>query len=142
YQNRAYFSGISLLSAMGDKAYAQAPFTEVHTAEEIMDMYGVASMFASGLIVDGRHAFNNNLWAACEVVLGYGMELDENNSEHLLMRDWVRRAKKFAATYFNGDLMKMTFCLKDVHNLHKWEGIVRNFKPVDFTTALTEVKYT
>src|SRR5690606_19837527 len=29
YDNRHYFAGISLLSAMGDKAYAQAPFTEV-----------------------------------------------------------------------------------------------------------------
>ena len=36
FDNRQWFAGISLLSAMGDKAYPQAPFTEVFTAEEIM----------------------------------------------------------------------------------------------------------
>ena len=58
------------------------------------------------------------------------------------MRDWVRRAKKFAKTYFDGDLLKMTFCLKDVHNLHKWESITRNLKPIDFTTQLDKQVYT
>ncbi len=142
YENRHSFAGISLLSAMGDKAYAQAPFTEVHTAEELLKKYGVASMFASGLIVDGCHAFSNNLWAGCEAILGYGIDLTVESSENVLMRDWVRRAKKFAANYFGGDLMTMTFCLKDAHNLHKWEGIVNNYKEVDFKTLLTSVKYT
>lgn len=62
YDNRYYFAGISLLAASGDRAYPQAPFTQVYTAQEILDMYGEASMFASGLIVDGLKAFNNNLW--------------------------------------------------------------------------------
>ena len=70
FDNRQWFAGISLLSAMGDKAYAQAPFTEVFTAQQILDMYGEASMFASGLIVEGLHAFNDNLWVACDTVNG------------------------------------------------------------------------
>lgn len=140
YQNRHIFSGVSLLAAMGDKAYAQAPFTEVPAADAIHKKYGVASMFASGLIVDGGHAFANNLWQACETVLGFGLVLDENNSGDLLKRDWVRRARKFADSYFGGDLAAMTFCLKDVHNLHKWEGIVRNIKPIDFSDHITREK--
>lgn len=65
YDNRQWFAGISLLPAAGDKAYAQAPLTEVHTVDEILQKYGEASMFASGLIVDGLHAVNNNLcWRA------------------------------------------------------------------------------
>jgi len=57
FDNREWFAGISLLSSFGDKAYPQAPFTEVATAQEILDKYGDASMFASGVIVDGLHAF-------------------------------------------------------------------------------------
>ena len=66
YNNRKWFAGISLLSSMGDRAYAQAPFTEVFTAQQILDMYGDSSMFASGLIVGALQAFGNNLWMACE----------------------------------------------------------------------------
>lgn|SRR5690554_40600 len=141
YDNRAWFAGISLLSAFGDKAYPQAPFTEVFTAQEILDKYGSAAMFASGLIVDGLHAFNGNLWTACDTVCGWGMELDAENSDHLLMRDWVRRAKKFAKNYFDGNAIEMTNCLKDCYNLHKWETITRNLEKVDFTQELGEKKF-
>lgn len=142
FDNREYFAGISLMSSSGDRAYVQAPFTEVFTSEQILEMYGPAAMFASGLIVDGCHAFNNNLWTACDTALGFGKTLSEDDSSHLLMRDWVRRAKKFAKTYFNDDLLKMTFCLKDVHNLHKWEGITRSLTEINFSGELDQQVYT
>ena len=138
FDNRQWFAGISLLSAMGDKAYPQAPFTEVFTHEQIMDRYGVASLFASGVIVDGKSAFNNNLWIACDTVNGWGEQLDLEAKEHLLKRDWVRRAKKFADNYFKGDILEMTNCLKDCSNLHQWETITRSLKPVDFTKSLSK----
>ena len=138
YNNRQWFAGISLLSAFGDKAYPQAPFTEVFTAQEIMDKYGEASMFASGLIVDGLHAFDNNLWTACDTVNGWGVELDPESSEHLLKRDWVRRARKYAGNYFGGDIVEMTNCLKDCFNLHKWKTIERTMKPIDFSKEIGE----
>lgn len=142
YNNRKWFAGISLLSSMGDRAYAQAPFTEVFTAQQIVDMYGEASMFASGLIVEGLHAFNNNLWMACDTVMGFGLTLDPEDSSDLLKRDWVRRATKYAKNFFDGDVMRMTFCLKDCHNLHKWTSINTKFKEVDFSTELEQQKYT
>lgn len=142
YNNRKWFAGISLLSSMGDRAYAQAPFTEVFTAQQIVDMYGEASMFASGLIVEGLHAFNNNLWMACDTVMGFGLTLDPEDSNDLLKRDWVRRATKYAKNFFDGDVMRMTFCLKDCHNLHKWTSINTKFKEVDFSTELEQQKYT
>tara|TARA_Y100001973_G_scaffold43539_1_gene64818 strand:+ start:3951 stop:6128 length:2178 start_codon:yes stop_codon:yes gene_type:complete len=142
FDNRKWFAGISLLSAMGDKAYPQAPFTEVFTGEQIMQRYGEASMFASGLIVEGLHAFNNNLWNACDTVNGWGMKLDPESSDHLLARDWVRRAKKYAENYFKGDLLEMTNCLKDCYNLHKWKTIERTITDTDFATELTEKKFT
>jgi ribonucleoside-diphosphate reductase alpha chain len=142
YDNRKWFAGISLLSAMGDKAYPQAPFTEVLTAEEIMSRYGEASMFASGLIVDGMHAFNNNLWVACDTANGWGLKLDPEDAKDLMKRDWVRRAKKFAANYFNGDVMEMTNCLKDCYNLHKWKSIQRTMKYIGFSQSLKEKQFT
>jgi ribonucleoside-diphosphate reductase alpha chain len=138
FDNRQWFAGISLLSAYGDKAYPQAPFTEVFTAQEIISEYGDAVMFASGLIVDGLHAFNGNLWTSCDTANGWGIKLDVDNSEHLLKRDWVRRAKKYADNYFEGDLLKMTDCLKDCYNFHKWKTIERTITPIDFTQELTK----
>ena len=142
FDNRYHFAGISLLSATGDRDYVQAPFTEVYTEEQILDNYGVGSMFASGLVVDGCHAFSGNLWLACDTLMGFGMVLDEEDSAHLLMRDWVRRARKFATMYFNGDIKRMTYCLKDVHNLHKWESITRNLKPINFAEEMKKQVYT
>lgn len=141
YDNRNYFAGISLLSYYGDRAYVQAPFTEVHTAQEILDMYGNGSLFASGLIVDGLHAFNDNLWQACDTLSGYGLSLDDSDSKDLLKRDWVRRAKQFANRYFNGDINKMTECLKDCYNFHKWESIMSEYKDINFSKRLKKKVY-
>ena len=140
FNNREWFAGISLLSAMGDKAYPQAPFTEVFTAQQIFDKYGEGSMFASGVIVDALHAFNNNLWSACDAVMGFGEKLGEE-SEYLLKRDWVRRAKKYADNYFSGDLQLMTFCLKDCYNLHKWLSIQKSASDIDFAVQLSEKRF-
>lgn len=142
YNNRKWFAGISLLSSMGDRAYAQAPFTEVFTAQQILDMYGDSSMFASGLIVGALQAFGNNLWMACDTALGFGFKLDPEDSSDLLKRDWVRRIKKFAEKNFDGDVMKLTFMLKDCHNLHKWVSINTNFVDVDFSKDLSQQSYT
>lgn len=133
FDNRQYFAGVSLLSSMGDKAYVQAPFTEVFTAEQIVGKYGNASLLASGLIIDGLHAFGDNLWVACDNVNGFS-----NKADTILKVDWVRRAKKFADNFFNGDYLEMTNCLKDCHNFHKWVTINRNMKPIDFAEQLTE----
>jgi tRNA isopentenyl-2-thiomethyl-A-37 hydroxylase MiaE len=127
---------------------------------EIMDEYGEASMMASGLIVDGLKAFNNNLWTACETVNGWGEELDPESSDDLLKRDWVRRATKFATNYFgvpnlrlspdvhvemdsnvSNAIMKMTNCLKDCHNLHKWQTIQRTIKKIDFSKELKKKEF-
>lgn len=142
YNNRKWFAGISLLSAHGDRGYVQAPFTEVFTTEQIFEMYGSGALFASGLIVDGLHAFNNNLWLACDTLMGYGEELGENDdSATLLKRDWIRRATKFAKNYFDNDIANMTYCLKDCYNRHRWDDIVRNMQGIDFSVELGKQVY-
>jgi ribonucleoside-diphosphate reductase alpha chain len=76
YNNRQWFAGISLLPASGDLDYPQAPFCRVLDHKEILAEYGEGATFASGLIVDGQHAFNDNLWAACDCALGIGEKLE------------------------------------------------------------------
>ncbi len=140
FDNIKYFAGVSLLSAGGDKAYAQAPFTEVLTFEEITKIHGEGSLFASGLIVEALRAYNENLWLACDTLMGKGLKLSDE-SEDLLKRDWIRRGIKFSENYFAGSLEKMTNCLKDNYNLHKWKIIERNTVPIEFSTQLSEQTY-
>ena len=137
FDNRKFFAGVSLLSSMGDKAYPQAPFTEVLTADEILAKYGSASMLASGLIVDALSSFGS-LWKACDTLNGWGEKLSVDGKEDLLKRDWIRRAKKFAKNYFNSEDLEMSNCLKDCFNLHKWLSIQGSMKDISFSEALTE----
>ncbi len=155
YDHRAAFAGVSLLPEGGDLDYPQAPFCAVFTYDEVVRDYGVGSLFASGLIVDGLHAFDNDLWAACDCALGRGKSLElpqlqagmvekdlanlqESIRKLLLQKDWVRRAHKFAKNYFAGDVRRMTYCLKRVNNCKLWEDLKREYLPVDYTLMAEE----
>jgi len=117
FNNQDDLCGVSLLAASGDKAYTQAPFTEVLTEKEVMDKYGVHAMFASGLIEAGLTAFNGDLWLAINTANGYGEQLDDS-SEFLLKRDFVRRYKKFAQRFMEvGEEYSETF--KELENIEK-----------------------
>ena len=126
------FAGISLLGISGDKAFPQAPFTEVFTRDELLEFYGDAALFASGLIVDGLHAFNDDLWAACAKALDSQVMLSGYKAGKVLQQDWIRRAYKFANNYFNGDVGMMTHCLKDIYNYHKWCKIEKNLVDINW----------
>ena len=84
------------------------------------------------MIVDSLHAFDNDLWDACEAVVNINFPLTGDRYKVLLKKDIVRRLKKFAKNYFKNDLEKAITCLKDVHLYHKWVNINRNFKKIDF----------
>lgn len=142
YENRRSLCGVSLLAASGDKAYPQAPFTEILDVESIVSLYGDKALFSSGLIEAGLNAFNNDLWTAINTALGYGEQLEDSH-EHLLKRDFVRRFHKFAK-HFSTDSTNVSEkakelcsnCLKDVYNLHKWWRIQNSIRPIDWTTEL------
>ena len=151
FENRRYFAGISLLPDGGDLDYPQAPFCEVLTADEIVGTYGVGAIMSSGLIVDGLHAFDDNLWEACDAALGRGREIDSILDTTMprrvqeavrkvifARRDWVRRAHKFARNYFGGDLLNMTRCLKRVHNCKLWEDLMREYVQVDYSELMED----
>lgn len=165
YNNRDNFSGISLLPASGDLDYPQAPFSTVLTPTELVKEYGDASVFASGLVVDGLTAFNNNLWAACDCALGNGEKLQsyfvepeypktrnykdlanyfadkESYESWFKKRDWVRRLNKFADKYFEGSLKRATYCCKHVSLWKTWVDLKREYKEVDWTKMESDPEY-
>ena len=139
FENRHSFAGISFLAGMGDKDFAQAPMTEVLSEKEIVEKYGKAALFASGLIVDTRKAGFRDLWEATMIAQTppeYLGEVSDQRSE------WLRRFNKFADNYFMNDLKETEYCLKDVFLLHKWEKIQQNIKPIDFVGELAEKRFT
>jgi ribonucleoside-diphosphate reductase alpha chain len=132
YDNRKYFAGISLIPQSGDKDYPQAPFTTVYTSREIVKEYGDAALWCSGLIELALNAFNNNLWVACDYVnMNQAKENDDNNK-----LTFVVKMKNFAGKYFDGDLRRLTYCMKDVYNWKIYCDLFNSFKKVDYTRLL------
>jgi ribonucleoside-diphosphate reductase alpha chain len=143
FKNRKFYTGVSLLPMSGDKDYPQAPFTTVYNEKEISEIYGKGSPMASGLIVDALRFWDDDLWAACDYVLYIGETLDipeglskkEENAwkrkvNYEYKTEWRRRAIQFAERYFDGDVRKMTYCLKDVNNWKLWCDLQREYKEV------------
>ena len=132
YDNRKYFAGISLIPQSGDKDYPQAPFTTVYTSREIVKEYGDAALWCSGLIELGLNAFNNNLWAACDYVsLNQAKENDDANK-----LKFMTKMKNFAGKYFNSDVRRLTYCMKDVYNWKIYCDLFDSFKKVDYTQLM------
>ena len=141
WENKDYFTAVSFLGDYGDKDFNQAPFTSVLNLEEIIAAYGKGAILASGLIIDGLHYFNQNLWLATDSLLDRSIPITGTREQVLLKEYWLKRAKKFAKNYFKGDAKKMVYCLKDIHLFHKWETINRQFKEVDFGSILQKPEY-
>ena len=132
YDNRKYFAGISLIPQSGDKDYPQAPFTTVYTVKEIAKEYGDASLWCSGLIELGLNAFDNNLWAACDYIT-LNQETDKDSDDKKLFSVKMRR---FAKKYFNDDIKRLTYCMKDVYNWKIYTDLYDSFTKVDYTQLL------
>lgn len=132
YDNRKYFAGISLIPQSGDKDYPQAPFTTVYTSREIVKEYGDAALWCSGLIELGLNAFNNNLWAACDYV-SLNQAKESDTKDKML---FMTKMKNFAGKYFDGDIKRLTYCMKDVYNWKIYCDLFNSFKKVDYTQLL------
>jgi len=133
YKNRKYFCGISLLPISGDKDFPQAPFTTVYLPSEQVAHYGDASLFVSGLIEVALTLWEDNLWAACDSLLGFGEKIKGNGK-----KEWKERCERFAGKYFGGDLKQLTYCMKDVYNWKEWVDLNREYQDVDFTKVIEE----
>ena len=133
YKNRKYFCGVSLLPVSGDKDYPQAPFTTVYLPSEMVSHYGDGAMFVSGLIEVALNLWEDNLWAACDTLLGLGSRVKGNGK-----KDWVERCQRFAEKYMEGDVKRLSYCMKDVYNWKEWVDTKRCYKPVEYTTCIEE----
>lgn len=161
FENRSNFCGISLLAQSGDLDYKQAPFTTIHTPAEIVKEYGDGSVMASGVIVAGLEAYNDDLWDACNAVI-YNKEEElkervheiegmncEKVSYDVLKKEydelcvkikWINQAKRFADKYINGDYRRMTYLLKDVNNWKTYCDLKRDWVQVPWNDAIEEVE--
>jgi ribonucleoside-triphosphate reductase len=159
YTHRESFSGVSLLPQSGDLDYPQAPFCNILTAKEILHEYGDGALLASGLVVDGLHAFDDNLWEACDTALGRGKQNPEEMLGRLVLSieqdsldetgyhrmhqclkqiDWIRRVEQFAHRYCGGDVVKCCRLMKHVNNWKSWLDLNRDYKDVDWTSLVEE----
>ena len=132
YNNRKFFAGISLIPQSGDKDYPQAPFTTVYTSREIVKEYGDAALWCSGLIELGLNAFENNLWAACDYIT-LKQEGEKDSEDKKL---FALKMHRFANKYFDGDLKRVTYCMKDVYNWKRYKDLYESFTKVDYTQLL------
>lgn len=139
FKNRNFFAGISFLGDFGDKDFNQAPNAEVLTETQIVEKYGRAALFASGLIVDSHKGFKN-LWEALSVAQHSPDQIPGELSD--MRAEWIRRFRKFADNYFEGNMRQAEYCLKDVHYLHKWTKIQQNLRPIAFNNELNQKKFT
>lgn len=160
WNNRKWFAGISILPQSGDLDYPQAPMCNILTAREILQRYGDGALLASGLIVDGIHAFDD-LWVACDAVLGMGepvekperpgngsiridaaRDWEEDCKIYERKIDWVRRVKQFAERYVDNDAKECCYLLKHAHNWKLWLDLQREYKDVDYTQLIEEEDFT
>ena len=130
YEHQEVFSGISFISNFGDKEYNQAPFTAVPNLESLINQYGIGAVFASGLITDGLHLFDD-LWVALNKYVLNNVKFVGTRQQTLLMADWVKRVKQFAKKYTKGNLVKTVHLLLDVNHMHLWENINRELPALD-----------
>ena len=162
YDNRAFFVGVSLISQSGDKDYPQAPFCTVYTSREIVKEYGEAAIWCSGLIELGLLAFDGNLWEACNAAINTNYishhfeknwAVDDYGHYYLTSCSatykkecdkiaWIEKARKFANKYFEGDVKKLTYCLKDVHNWKIYNDLKDAYQPVDYTKLIETDDFT
>lgn len=139
FNNRQWFAGISLLSAMGDKAYAQAPFTEVITKDQIEQKYGVPYGTLTTHISMALKEFDGNLWAACDTLLGWGEDINELN---FYKKGWVDIMKQQCDELFDGNLNIICDYVKDCYNIKRWNTIMNNCDYIDLSSAKKEQTFT
>lgn len=132
YENREDFCGITLLPVTGDKDYPQAPFTSIYLPEEMIKFYGDGAIFVSGLIEQALSLFEDNLWKASEYLLGV---LNVKGSSK---KEWVDRCKKFAGKYFDNDLRRLSYCMKDVYNYKLWTELNQEYQEIDWDMLYEE----
>lgn len=148
YENREFFCGISMVSGSVDKDYPQAPNCAVYTSKQIVREYGDAAIWTSGLIELALDAFEGNLWKACSSLMSENydpsndFDLDMQSTSGLFNAAkrvrFVQKSKRFADNYFEGDVKRLTYCMKDVFNWKRYQDLKGSFQTVDYTDLIED----
>ncbi len=88
-----------------------------------------------------------------KVTIVFRMKIPKIDTEHITKslktieealhkKSWIMRAVKFSERYFDGDLKKMTYCLKEVDALKKWHDLSRTYTPVPWEELVETVDNT
>lgn len=131
YDNRHALAGVSLLSDYGDRDYVQAPYTAVYDVGEQEGMYGKTNVELAGHMLRWLGTCDKfiDLWDACSYVLG---EWPEGREAGKPERDWKVALNKWAEEFTNGDVRRVTYCLKDAFNWKLWEKLKSSYVAVDY----------
>lgn len=133
YDHRENFAGVSLLAYSGDKDYPQAPFTAVYNHDEIEETYGKEVVDAAKpLLKSALNTFDNDVWKACEHLLTGDVNGDLERNTLLTV------CRAFADTYLNGDVRRLTYILKDLDNLNRWEFLRKAYRPVNYDELIED----
>jgi len=126
YQNRRHLCGVSLLSATGDKDYAQAPFAAVYLPSQMMKHYGSDPVLHGWELLQGIND-DGELWQLCHDVL-----FDYNKN-----REFDAKANDFANKH-NMSMKNLTYLLKDLWTYDRFCEIKDKAVAVDYS-ALVEL---
>jgi ribonucleoside-diphosphate reductase alpha chain len=151
YENRQYFTGVSLLSDSGDKDYAQAPFEKVLSPDEIMRTCTEngealfvlplvhAAIKAFGTLQEACYALTQRIRdpdvEKCTAQIRAGQYEEQHGprlSETMAKVTWLLQAGEFATTHCGGDKTRLIMLMKNVDAWTKWCNL-RRLPPVDWT---------
>jgi len=124
YDNRQHLCGVSLLSATGDKDYAQAPFAAVYLPSQMMKHYGNDPVLHGWELLSG---INNDgeLWQLCHDAL-----FDFNKN-----REFDAKLQAFSDKY-NISQKEVTYLLKDLWTYDRYCSIKEGAVAVDYTELI------
>jgi ribonucleoside-diphosphate reductase alpha chain len=94
----------------------------------MLSYYGNGVMFVSGLIEVALTLWEDNLWSACSDLMGINGRV-----RGAAKIEWINRCGKYASKYFDGDIKKLTYCMKDIYNYKLWTELQREYQDVDYT---------
>jgi ribonucleoside-triphosphate reductase (thioredoxin) len=139
FDNREFFTGVSLLPASGDKDYPQAPMAKVLLPDEIAVEYGPAALWAARLLARLRTAFDGDLWLACDTLLGRGPK--SRSATAAAMRSekaWLDKARRVADGAFCGDAHRLSHCLKDWCHYQRWNELQSGIREVNYLDMIED----
>jgi len=124
YNNRKHLCGVSLLSATGDKDYAQAPFAAVYLPSQMMKHYGNDPVLHGWELLAGVNN-DGELWQLCHDAL---FEFNKN-------REFDFKLQEFANKH-NLSHKETTYLLKDLWTYDRYCAIKEKAVSVDYTQLI------